>query len=94
MVRAELRPRQPENPTMTKSEAKILNIIHARRNEIARDIVEHPSDQPDVRWTVEKEDNRVFVTFEASIVNPDTGYSSPWSWQDRIAITKLGRKIG
>jgi len=73
---------------------KFQAVIHARRDEIAKSIIEDAADQPDVRWTVEPDGEHFAVEFEARIVNPDQGYSSDWSWQDRIIVTRRGRLVG
>lgn len=67
--------------------------IHARRDEIAQEIIEDSADQPEVRWTVEPDGDAFAVEFEARIVNPDQGYESDWFWQDRIIITRRGRRV-
>ena len=74
---------------------KFQAVIHARRDEIAEKIMEDPADQPEVRWTVEPEEDGMFaVEFEARVINPDHGYESDWFWQDRIIITRRGRLVG
>ena len=72
---------------------KFQTTIHALRDEIATGIVEDAADQPEVRWTVKPDGNAFAVEFEARIVNPDQGYESDWSWQDRIILTARGRRI-
>ena len=73
---------------------KFQAVIHARRDAIADSIMEDAADQPEVRWTVEPEGDNFAIEFEARIVNPDQDYSSDWSWQDRIIVTKRGRLVG
>ena len=55
---------------------------------------EEPADGVDIRWTgVEEEDGTLTVTFEAQVINADTGYESGWYWVDGILVTNRGRVL-
>jgi hypothetical protein len=75
---------------------KIQSIIHQVRDEIAGRMMEHPADQPDVRWTVTPDPDTagaIRVEFEARVVNPDQGFEDDWSWADCIVIGPRARRI-
>lgn len=66
------------------------------RDAICENLTEHPADQVYLRIAnleLDADSEHLVFQIEARVENPDTGYSTDWSWVDGFSLNRAGTKF-